>query len=298
MSKLVLVDGNAIMHRAFHALPPTLTSESGEPTNAVYGFTSMLFKIIEDLTPTHIAVCFDRKEKTFRKKEFKAYQAHRPEMDVGLSSQFSKAKEVLKAFRIPAYDKKGFEADDVIGTISKKTRVDEVVIVTGDKDILQLVDERIKVYLPVKGLSQAELMDEKKVKEKMGVRPERIVDYKGLVGDQSDNYKGVPGIGPKTAEKLFSQYDSFKDIYKNLNKIDERISIKLREHKDSAEMSYMLAKIITDVDINYDIEDMNDWSAYDEEVLKVFDKFRFRTLKKRAENLNKKIVKENQGELF
>ena len=108
MSKLVLVDGNAIMHRAFHALPTTLTSENGEPTNAVYGFTSMLFKIIEDLVPTHIAVCFDRREPTFRKKEFKDYQSHRPEMDVGLASQFPKAKEVLKAFRIPVYEKKGF----------------------------------------------------------------------------------------------------------------------------------------------------------------------------------------------
>ena len=261
MSKLVLVDGNAIMHRAFHALPTTLTSENGEPTNAVYGFTSMLFKIIEDLVPTHIAVCFDRREPTFRKKEFKDYQSHRPEMDIGLSSQFPKAKEVLKAFRIPAYDKKGFEADDVIGTISKRTRVDEVVIVTGDKDILQLVDKRIKVYLPVGGLSNAVLMDEKKVKEKMGVRPERIVDYKGLVGDPSDNYKGVLGIGPKTAEKLFKDYDSFKEIYKNIDKIDERIASKLKEHKKSADMSYKLAKIVTDVDVEYDIEDMNDWSA-------------------------------------
>ena len=298
MSKLVLVDGNAIMHRAFHALPSTLTDENGEPTNAVYGFTSMLFKIIEDLVPTHIAVCFDRKEPTFRKKEFKDYQSHRPEMDVGLSSQFPKAKEVLKAFRIPFYEKKGFEADDVLGTVAKKTRVDSVIIVTGDKDILQLVDKKIKVYLPVKGLSNAVLMGKKEVKEKMGVTPNRIVDYKGLVGDSSDNYKGVPGIGPKTAEKLFKQFDSMDEIYKNLDKIDEKIASKLKEHKKSADMSYKLAKIITDVKVKYDIEDMNDWSAYDEKVLEVFDKFRFRTLRKRAENLNKKIVKENQGKLF
>lgn len=298
MTKLVLIDGNAIMHRAFHALPSTITSESGDPINAVYGFTSMILKIIEDLKPTHVAVCFDRKEPTFRKKEFKEYQAHRPEMDVGLSSQFPKAKEVVESMRIPVYEKAGFEADDVIGTVAKRTRVKEVNIVTGDKDILQLVDDKIKVYLPVKGLSNAELLDEEGVEEKMGVRADQIIDYKGLVGDPSDNYKGVPGIGPKTAEKLLKEHDSFKLIYKNIKKIDKRIANKLKTHKKSAEMSYKLAKIITNVKIEYDIDDMNDWTVYDTNVEEVFDKFRFRTIKKRAQILSEKLSKESQGILF
>jgi len=294
MSKLVLVDGNAIMHRAFHAIPSTFTSKEGHPINAVYGFTSMILKIIQDLEPTHIAVCFDRKEPTFRKKEFKDYQAHRPEMDVDLSPQFPKAKEVLESMRIPVYEKAGFEADDVIGTVAKRTRVDDVVIVTGDRDILQLVDKRIKVYLPIKGLSIAELMDEEKVEEKMGVRPDQIVDYKGLVGDPSDNYKGVLGIGPKTAEKLLGEHDSFKMIYKSIKKIDERIAKKLIEHKKSADMSYKLAKIITDVDVKYDLDDMNDWEVFSRESEEIFDKYRFRSISKRAEILSEKLNQKDQ----
>lgn len=298
MGKLVLVDGNAIMHRAFHALPHTLTTRNGELTNAVYGFTSMLFKIIEDLEPTHIAVCFDRKEPTFRKIEYEDYQSHRPETDKELVQQFSKAKEIVEAFKIPFYEKAGYEADDIMGTISKKTRVDRVVIVTGDKDILQLVDKRIKVYMPIKGLTHAELMDKKKVKEKMKVGPEQIVDYKGLVGDPSDNYKGVPGIGPKTAEKLLREYGSFLSIYKNIKNIDEKVASKLREHRESADMSFKLAKIVTDVDIKYDIEDMGKWSLFSPEAEKVFEKFNFKTLKKRSEILMKKIQAKNQQNLF
>lgn len=298
MSKLVLVDGNAIIHRAFHALPATLSTRDGDLINAVYGFTSMIVKIIQDLEPTHIAVCFDRKEPTFRKKEFKEYQAHRPEMDVGLSAQFPKAKEVLEAMRIPAYEKAGYEADDLIGTVAKKTRVDEVVIVTGDKDILQLIDDRIKVYLPIRGISKAELMDEEKVKEKMGVRPDQIIDYKGLVGDPSDNYKGVLGIGPKTAEKLLEEHDSFKMIYKNIKKIDKRIADKLKKHKKSADMSFKLAKIITDVDVKYDLEDMNDWTVFDTKVEDIFDRFRFRGIKKRAQALSSKLSKDTQRSFF
>src|SRR3989344_8025202 len=149
MSKLVLIDGNAILHRAYHALPP-LTTKRGEPINAVYGLTSMLLRVIQDLKPTHIAVCFDRKEPTFRHKEFPKYQAQRPVMDKELSGQFEKAKDVLSAMNIPIFEMAGYEADDVIGTLaSQSTGVDEVVIVTGDRDILQLIDDsrRVRVYL-------------------------------------------------------------------------------------------------------------------------------------------------------
>src|SRR3990167_2925065 len=138
MSKLVLIDGNAILHRAYHALPP-LTTPNKEPINAVYGFVTMLLKVIADLKPTHLAVAFDRKEPTFRHKEFKDYQAQRPETHADLISQFAKAQKVVQAFGIPIYDKAGFEADDVIGTIAQKAKTKEVVIVTGDRDLLQLI---------------------------------------------------------------------------------------------------------------------------------------------------------------
>src|SRR3989344_2053301 len=156
MSKLVLIDGNAILHRAYHALPP-LTTKRGEPINAVYGLVSMLLRIIQELKPTHIAVAFDRKEPTFRQKEFAGYQAQRPPMEDNLSSQFEKAKATLNAFGIPVYELAGYEADDIIGTLSNKvlsSGIQNVIIVTGDRDILQLVNGNVKVYLPVKGLSE------------------------------------------------------------------------------------------------------------------------------------------------
>src|SRR3989304_9696302 len=180
MSKLVLIDGNAILHRAFHALPP-LTTKSGEPINAVYGLVSMLLRVIQDLTPTHIAICFDEKAPTFRHKEFAAYQAQRPTMADELSSQFEKARKVVEAFGIPAYSKAGYEADDVLGTLAEGSKED-VVIVTGDRDILQLVNDKVKVYLPIVGLSSATLMGEEEVKEKLGVAPKQVPDYKALVG--------------------------------------------------------------------------------------------------------------------
>src|SRR3989338_3730436 len=205
--KLILIDGNAILHRAFHALPP-LTTKKGEPINAVYGLVSMLVRIILDLNPTHIAVTFDRKEKTFRQKEYINYQSHRPEMDDDLSIQFQKARDFLSAAKIPFYSVAGFEADDVIGTLATGAVKEnfEVNIVTGDRDILQLVEKGIKVYMPVKGVSEGKLYGEEDVIDRMGCLPSQIVDYKALVGDSSDNYPGVPGIGAKTASGLLKKY--------------------------------------------------------------------------------------------
>ena len=254
MSKLVLIDGNAIIHRAYHAMPATLTDKEGNPTNAVYGFTSMLLRIIEDLKPTHLIVCFDRKEPTFRKEMFDDYQSHRPEADKELISQFGTVRKVVSSFGIPIFDKAGYEADDLIGTIAKEAEkdLDGVVIVTGDKDILQLVTDKTKVYLPIKGLSVAKLMDKDEVMAKLGVWPEQIVDYKALVGDPSDNYPGVRGIGPKTAESLLDEYENFDKIYKNIDDIPVNTKKKLIDGKKMGEMSYKLAKIDTDVPVKYE----------------------------------------------
>ena len=225
-NKLVIIDGNAIMHRAFHAIPG-LTTPKGEPINAVYGLVSMLLNLVENLKPTHLVVCFDEKEKTFRHKSFKEYQSQRPPTHEDLSSQFAKARNFLDAAKIHVYSKAGYEADDLIGTISKKTKIKNVVIVTGDKDILQLVNKKVKLFMPVSGLSNGKIFGEVETKEKLGIPPSLVVDYKGLVGDPSDNYKGVAGIGPKTATNLLNEFGSFKGVYKNLDKIPESWLLKV-----------------------------------------------------------------------
>ena len=299
MSKLILIDGNAILHRAYHALPP-LTTKRGEPINAVYGFISMLLRVIQDLKPTHIVVAFDRKEPTFRHKEYKEYQAHRPETDKSLISQFEKARRVVDAFGIPFYDKAGFEADDVIGTLAKQAekKMDEIIIVTGDKDILQLVTKKTKVYLPVRGLSDAKLMEEKDVMEKLGVRPNQVDDFKALIGDPSDNYPGVPGIGPKTATKLLTQYNTVENIYKNIDKIQESTANKLKEGKDLAIVSQKLAEIVTNVPVKLDIEKSGKWKVNNKNVLDLFAEYGFKTLTKRANIVEEEMSKEKQMSLL
>jgi len=295
MSKLILIDGNAILHRAYHAMPP-LTTKKGEPIGAVHGFVSMLLRVIQDLKPTHLVVAFDRKEPTFRHKEYKPYQAHRPEMDKDLTPQFDKVKDVIKAFGIPIYDKAGFEADDVIGTLAKQAEkeIEEVVIVTGDKDILQLVSDKTRVYLPIRGLSEAKLMGEEEVVEKIGVKPSQIDDYKALVGDPSDNYPGVPGVGPKTATKLLSKYETVKDVYKNLKNIPAPIVKKLEEGEESAKVCQRLAEIVTNVSVKLDLKDADDWGVDRKEVLDLFTEFGFKTLSKRVKDVGKKIIEESQ----
>lgn len=238
MNHLVLIDGNAILHRAYHALPP-LTAPDGSMVNAVYGFVLMLIKIFNELKPTHVAVAFDRPEPTFRKELFTDYQAKRPKMASDLVPQIEKIKEAVTAFGIPIFEVAGFEADDVIGTLAQKTN-DEVVIVTGDRDLLQLVSDRVKVFLPVKGLSEGKLFGEEEVTEKMGVPPKQISGFKALAGDASDNYPGVAGIGPKTAIRLLTGYGSVEKII---------AAGKLSGKEKNARLGLELATIKTDVPI-------------------------------------------------
>mgnify|MGYP001613078597 CR=1 FL=1 len=296
MGKLILIDGNAILHRAFHALPP-LTTKRGEPINAVYGLISMLLRVIQDLKPTHIAVVFDEKEPTFRHKEFAQYQAQRPAMADELSGQFEKAKKVLEAFGIPIYSKVGFEADDVIGTLAGDARQD-VVIVTGDKDILQLVGGRVKVYLPIVGLSSAKLMGEEEVKEKLGIAPKQVADYKALVGDPSDNYPGVAGIGPKTAISLLEKYKNLDGIYAHLEEISPLVREKLTKGKDDAKLSLRLATIVKDVPVKFDIEACGRWDIDSQAVLNLFSKFGFKTLTERVKKVGKNLDDEKQMPLL
>lgn len=296
MNKLVLIDGNAILHRAFHALPP-LTNRKGEPINAVYGLVSMLLRVIQDLKPTHIAVCFDEKEKTFRHIEFPNYQAQRPPTHEDLSSQFVKARDFLKAADIPVYSMPGYEADDVIGTIADKAKED-VVIVTGDRDQLQLINDKIKLYMPIAGLASAKLFGEEETIERMGIPPKLIDDYKALVGDPSDNYPGVPGIGPKTAINLLEKFGSFENIYENLNKIPLATANKLKTGEKSGRLSKKLATIVRDVPIEIDFDKMAGWKVDSPGVLNLFQEFGFKTLTERVKKVGKRIDQEKQGALF
>ena len=277
MNRLVLIDGNAVLHRAYHAIPP-LTAPDGSIVNAVYGFAAMLFKIFQNLQPTHMAVAFDRPKPTFRKKLFDGYQSKRPEMDKDLAGQIDRVHELVHAFGIPIFEKDGFEADDVLATVSREAlnpkskilnkskiqnpnekKIDQVIIVTGDRDILQLVvDEKVLVYMPTKGLSEAKLYGEKEVVERMGVEPRLVPDLKALAGDPSDNYPGVAGVGPKTAVSLLKQFGSLKGVYRNVKdvtgkkktRVPETIGSKLKAGEESALLGKQLATIRTDVPLN------------------------------------------------
>jgi DNA polymerase-1 len=290
MSKLILIDGNAVLHRAYHALPSSLTTTSGEPINAVYGFISMLLRIITDLKPTHIAVCFDTPVETLRKAEFVGYQANRPRLDSGLSSQFEITYKVLDAMNIPIYKLERYEADDVIGTISNQANslVNEIIIVTGDRDILQLVDDnkKIRVWMPVQGLNKTKVYAEVDVVERMGVKPNQIVDYKALAGDASDNYGGVTGIGPKTAINLLEKYNTLENIYEHINQIPEKVAKKLAVGVESAGMSKKLATIIKDAPITFHLADAKNWNIGNPATITYFRQLGFKTLTKRIEQIS------------
>ncbi|MEK7129760.1 MAG: 5'-3' exonuclease H3TH domain-containing protein [Patescibacteria group bacterium] len=294
-NRLVLIDGNAILHRAYHALPP-LTAPDGSLVNAVYGFTSMLLKIVHDLAPTHLAVAFDRPKPTFRKQLFAGYQAKRPKMDEDLTSQIAKVHDVVAAFGIPAYEVDGYEADDVLATITSqcqmpnaKCQIDQVIIVTGDRDILQLVvDEKVFVYMPTKGLSEAKLYGEKEVMERMGVPPKQIPDFKALAGDASDNYPGVNGIGPKTAQGLLKAFRSIEELYQAIHKKDgraktlpETVLTKLAHGAEDAVLSKDLATIRTDVPMPVDLAETKLKTLDTPEARKALEDLHFPSLLKR-----------------
>lgn len=291
MDRLVIIDGHAILHRAFHALPPLLTKK-GEEVNAVFGFTSMLLRVIADLKPTHLIVTFDRPTPTFRKALYVGYQSKRPKMDEGLVSQIENVHKVVEVMGIPIFEMDGYEADDVIGTLafqasglkiknqkSKLEKEIEVIIVTGDRDILQLVDEMTKVYMPIKGISQSKLFGEREVEEKFGITSSQIIDYKALVGDASDNYPGVSGVGPKTASLLLTRYKTLEEIYIHIGEIEsERLRKTLAENSESAAMAKKLATIVKDVPITINLEKSKLKNIDRPHVHQLFEELEFRSL--------------------
>jgi len=279
MKKLVLIDGNAIIHRAFHALPP-LSTKDGQPTNAVYGFFTMLFKIIEDLRPEYLIVCFDKKAPTFRKQMYVGYQATRPKISDELVPQIDVVHKALDSAKIPHFEIDGYEADDLIGTISKEAKKKDLqtIIVSGDRDLLQLVNTKVLMLAPIVGMTKMTLFDETKVKEKYGLEPGQIVDYKALVGDASDNYPGVSGIGPKTASGLLNKYQTLEGIYQHLRELSPQIQEKLAQDAEQAALAKKLATIVMDAPVKLEESEAEIGKIDKKALKKVFKKLGFKSL--------------------
>jgi len=291
--KVILIDGNNIAYRAFYAIPENISTSSGTPTNAVLGFTNMLLRLIEDQYPDTIICAFDSKTPTFRHKMFDQYKIKRKKMPDGLSEQFPLIKEVLDAFNIVCLEKEGFEADDILADIADKVKnqFDEVIILTGDKDILQLVCGNIRVMAIKQGITDTVLIDKFKVEEKLGVKPENVKDLLALMGDSSDNIPGIPGIGPKTARSLVREYGSVEEIYSNIDKIaNPRLKEMLVRNKDIAVLSKELTQLKMPGDLN--IENIVDSSFKDvsfDRVKQLFESLEFKSLEKKLTGLKDKI---------
>jgi len=256
MNKFILIDGNAILHRAYHAYPP-LTNNQGMVINAVYGFFAMLFSIITDQKPEYLAVCFDRAAPTFRQSMFAGYQQGRPTLPDDFVPQILLVHKLLEKMKVGMFELDGYEADDLIGTLATKavlTKNLEVVIVTGDRDMLQLVNSHVKILMPLVGITKTVIFDEKAVEEKYGVHPRQFIDYKALIGDNSDGYPGVAGIGPKGAANLLKEYGTFENLYQHIPDLPEKIGLKLATDAEQAALAKKLATIITDVPTQFDIK--------------------------------------------
>lgn len=293
--RLVLLDTNAIMHRGYHALPDFET-ENGEPTGALYGLCLMLLSIIDDLQPDEIAACFDLPGDTHRHEKFDDYKAHRPDTDEELVEQIQRARDVLQAFSIPHYEAEGFEADDLLGTIAEEMKQDEdtqVVIASGDHDTLQLVDnKKTLVYTQRRGLKDTVLYDEEGVQDKYGFAPEYIPDFKGLMGDSSDNIPGIKGVGEKTATRVITNFGHLENVYENATEdgvefaeagISSRFADKIREGEDAAKFSKELATIRLDADIDFTYPETS-WRdrLKEDNLVALFDELEFQSLKRRV----------------
>lgn len=283
--RFLAIDANAIVHRAFHAYPSTLETEDGVQVNAVYGFTVMLMSALKDFDPKYVLCAFDTHKPTFRHLEFPEYKATRKPTDQSLIDQFPLVENVLKAFNIPIIKKDGFEADDVLGTIASYVREGkwsnedfELYILSGDKDLLQLVGDDVRVCLPAGSFKNLKVYDRDATYEYIGVYPNQVVDFKAIAGDSSDNIPGVKGVGEKTAKDLLARYGDLDEIYKNLQDVKTRYRNLLLEGVEQAELSKKLARIDSSVDINIPLESsvLEDFNR--DEVLGIFKKFGFKSL--------------------
>ncbi|WP_059103826.1 DNA polymerase I [Shouchella shacheensis] len=280
MNKLVLIDGNSIAYRAFFALP-LLNNERGVYTNAVYGFTTMLLKVLEEEQPTHLLVAFDAGKSTFRHKTYAEYKGTRQKTPSELSGQIPLIHEVLDAFSIKRYEATDYEADDIIGTAANQAATDgwDVVVITGDKDLLQLVTSKINVVLTKKGITDVDRYDEAAIDERYGLKPEQIIDLKGLMGDSSDNIPGVPGVGEKTALKLLKEFGDVETVLDSIDEISgKKLKERLEEHREQALMSKKLATIYTEVPLKESLDALK-YEHFDRKnVREVFKELSFQSL--------------------
>jgi DNA polymerase-1 len=303
--RLVIIDGHALIHRAYHALPP-LTTKEGKLVNAVYGFLLVFLKAIKELQPDFVVATFDLPAPTFRDKIYKEYKATRPKAPDELCQQIPEVKRILKAFGIEIFEKEGFEADDIIGTIAKLAQRKQIyppietIIITGDLDTLQLVDSQTKVYTLKKGVKETILYDKDSVKTRYQLEPEQLPDFRALKGDPSDNIPGVPGIGEKTASQLIKEFGSLENLYQNLEKdtekakkIPEKVREKLRNFKEQAFFSKILSEIKKDVPIDFDLNACQ-LKGYDKEkVKKILEEFEFHSLINRLPQVFEKKEEQN-----
>lgn len=280
--KLIIIDGSSLIHRAFYALP-LLSTKDGIYTNGVLGFMTMLNKINEDYNPEYMCVAFDKKGPTFRHLEYELYKAQRDSTPNELSLQFPILKEILKAMNIYQMEMDQYEADDIAGTLAKlgEEKGLDVMLVSGDKDFLQLATDETKVFITKRGITQLEEYDEKKFIDTYGITPKQFIDLKGLMGDQSDNIPGVPGIGEKTGLKLLKEFGSMEGVYENIDKVSgKKRKENLIEHKQTAFLSKKLSEIITNIPLDLTIEDLKVEEPNWDELVKLYEKFELRRLLK------------------
>src|SRR5260370_349608 len=278
--KLMIVDGHAMIHRAFHAVPEDLATSKGEVVNATFGFTSILIKELADIKPEYVAVAFDRPRPTFRHVEYPAYKAQRPSLPDIMRPQFGRIREIVESLGIPIKEKDGYEADDVIGTLSVQATQSGVdtIILTGDMDTLQLVNEHVRVKTANRGIADVSDYGIPEVVERYGLPPEKLPDFKGLVGDTSDNIPGVPGIGPKTATKLLTEYGDLEGVLAHVDELSPKEQRLLKEQSAQALQSKHLATIVLDVPVQLDLEASRAGQVRREQAVALFRDLEFRTL--------------------
>src|SRR5690606_1463698 len=275
--KIVLLDGNSLAYRAFFALP-LLTNDTGIHTNAVYGFTMMLQNILAEEKPTHMLVAWDAGKTTFRHSTFSEYKGGRQKTPPEQSEQFPYLRKLLEAYNIPQYELENYEADDIIGTLSRVNDPDaEVIVISGDKDLTQLADDRTTVFITRKGMTDIEKYTPEHVQEKYGITPHQIIDMKGLMGDASDNIPGVPGVGEKTALKLLKEYGSVENVYKSIDAITaKKLKENLTDNEEQAYMSKVLATIEVNAPIKVTIDDLSYEGPDLDKVISIYQELKFK----------------------
>lgn len=291
MDKFVIIDGNNLMFRAFYALPQ-LANFDGEISNAVFGFTNMLVKVIKDLNPKYIAVTFDVSKKNFRHERFQEYKGTRKPTPIELVSQFPIVKEMLKKMNIAVVEKVGLEADDLMGCLSRMFDVQNI-IVSADRDAFQLINNNTEIMFPKKGITETIVVNNANLKEIYGVEPSQVIDLKSLMGDASDNIPGVAGIGEKTAIQLLNDYNTLDGVYSNIENIKGKLKEKLINDKEKAYLSQYLATIVTDEKLDYDLSDFVYDFPFNKEILDMFKRYQFNSLLKRTDLFVENVDIEN-----